>query len=242
MGAVATSSYTCLNTKPDGLNSVVAVSRTLLEYEEVADKLGTQVCKPKIAKFALKIMDSIESMCQSGFQDKEILRKTSSMINEMTDHSAKCIASEMVKNYQQQKDTADKMKKTLKESAPNFSPITPEAYSLISVEISQQKTSAPSQKEPETFHFPPQNALETCLKQHPQTSNHYLSEKNIVQEAAKGFADSEKYKAGIQLGAALLMADKQEQLKLSDITTSIIGTNLTNALEDCTIESEKSKK
>lgn len=83
------------------------------------------------------------------------------------------------------------------------------------------------------LHFPSEGEIIAYLQQHPLTNDPSLTEKNIIQAAAKVFADQEKAPLSVNMLVKFMMQNLNKKLELSEKILMIIQKNLTAGLKDC---------
>lgn len=117
-------------TQPTSLASAMTVAELMTTLEDFADECNAPICKQKIRELSLGILEQIESYCESKQEDMKIIEMTKSMMRDMTQQSAQCIAAE-IKNGKNSSDKAlEAVKRGLTEARLNFSTITSGAHSL----------------------------------------------------------------------------------------------------------------
>ena len=86
----------------------------------------------------------------------------------------------------------------------------------------------------EIIHFPSQEALISCIDQHPLIAvTPYFSEKGVTEAIAAYFADEDKVPRGVDLGVILALHDLDKKLQLPSISLAILKRNLVEALKEC---------
>ena len=86
---------------------------------------------------------------------------------------------------------------------------------------------------PNTLHFPSETTIIEYLKVHPLTNNPYLTEKKILQTAAKRFANTEKTLDAIEIDVMFTLQDLNKKINLPKTVLISINSKLTKALEEC---------
>lgn len=84
-----------------------------------------------------------------------------------------------------------------------------------------------------TLRFPSEGNINAYLQQHPLTKDQSLIEKNIIQTAAKIFADQEKPSLSVDMLVNFMLQNLNRKLEPSEKISPLIQKNLITALKDC---------
>lgn len=113
----------CMFTRDSTAGAALGVAEMGIGLEEFADRYEAPTCKQKARELSYRILDQIESDCQSGREDYKIIETTLFMMRETSQQVWQCIDDEI-----KTKDTFDKAldvaKRKLEEARLNFSAIS----------------------------------------------------------------------------------------------------------------------